>query len=132
MSPIQEDDVSETREPRVVDATPEQNKRARAACRDALNVAVLTAASALHDQPLSIKALIGRLLIEDFAALDVSATGDWLRVNNAENVALANGSDARVQHARALRCDAFTRLAKAEIARAALAQASPADEETKS
>lgn len=117
--------------PRIVDVTPKQNELARTVCRRNIEATVAFCAGRLHDQPLSIKALMARLLIEDFAELDADATADWLNANALENNATHaaafisdNSSDdfetirqRRIDTAREQRREAFTRLAQAEIAK---------------
>lgn len=116
------DFVPSRRVPQILSPTPEENAHARELCRRVLDRAVIECASALRNQPLSIRQLMARLLIEDFATLDVNATRDWLDANDAENAAvhLLKEGDVRrhrIDTARAQRCDAFDRLAQVQIER---------------
>lgn len=99
--------------PKIVNATPDENDLARKACRTYLSCAISCAAEELGDQPLAIKQLMAKLLVEDFAALDADATQLWLAAASweveptTEEVHAAAIADRRA---------AFDRLCAAEIA----------------
>lgn len=104
---------------RIVGPTPEENARARAHVRAAIEAAVRITAEELADQPLSVKALLAKMLIEDFADIDDSAALAWLAAVTKETAADASCDDQLLAAGQRDRAAAFARLAEAHIAQRA-------------